>query len=34
MSESVALLVDNIYAEATGTVKSRSVLSASIPEII
>jgi hypothetical protein len=34
MSESVTLLVNNLYAEATEAVKSRAALSASIPELI
>jgi hypothetical protein len=31
---SVILLVDSLYAESTGAVKSRAALSASIPELI
>jgi hypothetical protein len=34
MSESETLLVASLYAEATGTVKSRVALSASTPELI
>jgi hypothetical protein len=34
MSRSVTLLVDNLYAEAIGAVKSRTDLSASTPELI
>jgi hypothetical protein len=33
MSESVTLLVDSLYAEATKAVKSRAALSASTPEL-
>jgi hypothetical protein len=34
MSESVTLLVDNLYAKAIEVVKSRAALSASTPELI
>jgi hypothetical protein len=34
MSESVTLLVDNLYAEAIEPVKLRAALSASTPELI
>jgi hypothetical protein len=34
MSESLTLLVENLYAEATEAVKSRAALSASTPELL